>query len=145
MHYRIRGTNVQLVKTRRDESSGKAVSKPIGSANLLTGEINEKASEALTAEERKEVESWISRHQSIQRQKQELEFRTLPESLSRVASWVAEANPAVLSEHAAEVTEALKHLRKALDNRIEGKERPKMADRAEKKAERKRAKQSAAA
>jgi hypothetical protein len=145
MHYRIRGTNVQLVKTQPDPATGKAKSKPIGSANLLTGEINDKAADALSADERAQVEAWIARHQSIQRQKRELEYRTLPDALARVSSWIDEAELSTLKEHAEEVQGALRQLRKSLDQRLEGKERTPNPEKAEKRAERKRAKKPDAA
>jgi hypothetical protein len=117
MHFRLRGNNVQIVKTLPEEGTGRAKSQPIGSVSLATGEINEKAAAALTPEETQEVKAWVARHQAIQAQKREIEYRTLAETLTRMAGWVRDADRAVLEEHAEEVIQALRVLRRAIDRR----------------------------
>ena len=37
MHFRLRGNNLQIVKTVVDPETRKTISKPVGSANLLRG------------------------------------------------------------------------------------------------------------
>src|SRR5215212_3809968 len=111
MHFRVRGNNVQIVKTQPEAGTGKAVSKPIGSASLSTGEINEKAAAVLTPEETREVTEWIARHQAIQAQKREIEYHTLADTLTAMATWMRGADPKLLAEHADDVQVALRRVR----------------------------------
>ena len=117
MHFRLRGNNVQIVKSLPDEATGKEKTRPVASANLGTGEIKEKAPATLAPEETLAVKAWLVRHQTIQAQKREIEYRTLADTLSRVAGWVRDADQAVVEEHAEEVTLALRGLRRAIDRR----------------------------
>jgi len=116
MHFRRRGKNVQIVRSQPADETGKAVSTPIGSANLATGEIKEKAA-ALTPAETQEVKAWIARHQAIEAQKREVEYRTLADTLSEMVTWMRDADPKLLGEHADEVHKALGRVRKALDKK----------------------------
>lgn len=113
MHFRRRGSNVQIVKTQPGEK-GKAASKPIGSANIRTGEISAQAAAVLTPEETQEVKTWIARQTAIEAQKRELDYRCLAETLSSVASWIRSADPALLRDHADEVRSGLVQVRRNL-------------------------------
>jgi hypothetical protein len=118
MHFRRRGNNVQLVKTMPGEGGGKAQSKPVGSANLTTGEIKTRGDAVLTAEETAEVKAWIARSAAIEAQKRELDYRMLPEALASMAGWIANADAKLLGEHAEEVKAGLFRVRKALDRAL---------------------------
>jgi hypothetical protein len=118
MHFRRRGNSVQIVKTQPAAEGGKAVSRPIGSANLATGEISEQAAAALTPEETLEVKGWIARHQAVQTVKREIEYRTLADTLGEVAGWMRGADAKVLEEHADDVQQALRRVRRELDRRV---------------------------
>lgn len=113
MHFRRRGNNVQIVKTQPGEG-GKVSSRPVGSANIMTGVITAKAAESLTPEETQEVQAWIARHKSIEAQKREVEYRCLGEALSSMAAWARTADAALISEHAEEVRSGLLQLRRAI-------------------------------
>jgi hypothetical protein len=118
MHFRRRGNSVQIVKTQPAGEGGKAVSRPIGSANLATGEISEQAAAALTPEETLEVKGWITRHQAVQTAKREIEYRTLADTLGEVARWIRDADAKLLEEHAGDVRDALRRVRRELDRRV---------------------------
>ena len=115
MHFRIRGNSVQLVKTQPGEGDGKAVSKPVGSANLKTGEIKTKGSDSLTAEETAEVKAWMTRHRGLLEQKREVEYRLFGETLAGLASWIATADAKLIAEHDDEIRSGLQQVRRALD------------------------------
>src|SRR3712207_6306445 len=95
-HFRRRGKNVQIVKTQPADEGGKPISRPIGSANLASGEISEQAAAALTPEERREVKGWIARHRAVQTVRREIEYRTLADTLAEMARWMRDADAKVL-------------------------------------------------
>jgi NTP pyrophosphatase (non-canonical NTP hydrolase) len=113
MHLRRRGNSVQIVKSQPGDG-GKVVSRPIGSANLLTGEIGPNAMSALTSQEVQEVKDWIGRRQAVEAQRQEVEYRMLADRLTEIATWIQGADKKVLAEHADEVRESLGRVRLAL-------------------------------
>lgn len=88
MHYRIRGNNVQLVKTAQDPETGKAKSQPVGSANLITGELNDSAKEALSKSEVAEVKKWLKRRQEMIETRRMVEFSMLAERIGAVTAWL---------------------------------------------------------
>lgn len=115
MHFRIRGNNVQIVKTIPGEGGGKKVqSKPVGSANINTGEISERAKAALNPAEIAEVTAWIANHKATSGKRAELEFATLPERLREVTAWVRGVDPAALAAQTDDLLESIKGLRGAL-------------------------------
>lgn len=113
MHFRRRGNNVQIVKTQPGED-GKVTSRPIGSANIRTGEIGPQVAEALSEAEVQEVKAWITRQNAIAAQKSELEYRCLPETLASVTGWIRTADPKLLREHAEDIRVGVLQLRRAL-------------------------------
>jgi hypothetical protein len=118
MHFRIRGNNVQLVKTVADPESGKAKSAPVGSVNLLTGKINERALEALSSEEVVEVETWLDKKRDLDQRKRQLEAETLPLTLSDVATWINEADRSAVAELAEEIQFGMAEVRRALTAKL---------------------------
>lgn len=118
MHFRIRGNNVQLVKTMTDPESGKAKSAPVGSVNLASGKINERALEALTSDEVVEVENWIERKRELDQRRRQLEAETLPLTLGEVVTWINEADRAAVAELAEEIQFGLGEVRRALTTKL---------------------------
>jgi hypothetical protein len=114
MHFRIRGNNVQIVKTVPGEAGRKVQSKPIGSANINTGEISERAKAALSAAEMEEVKTWIANHKATAGKRGELEFATLPERLREVAVWARGASAATLAPQTDSILESIRTLRSVL-------------------------------
>jgi hypothetical protein len=114
MHFRIRGNNVQIVKTMPGEAGKKVQSKPVGSANINTGEISERAKAALSAAEIEEVKAWIANHKASASKRGELEFATLPERLREIVAWARGADAATLAPQTDAVLEAVRSLRSVL-------------------------------
>ena len=114
MHFRIRGNNVQIVKTVPGEGGKKVQSKPIGSANINSGEISDRAKAALSPAEIEEVNAWIANHKASAGKRAELEFATLSERIREVTTWVRAAEAASLAPQTDEILEALRGLRGAL-------------------------------
>lgn len=114
MHYRVRGNSVQLVKTVREDGSDKMQSRPVGSINLVTGELNAAALAALTPEEVTEARAWIANRSSVRERCFELEFLTLSARLNELSDWVRRADEALLAPHLDDVTDALMTLRRTL-------------------------------
>lgn len=117
MHFRVRGTNVQIVRSVTDPATGKAKSQPIGSASLKTGEISEKAMAVLTPAEVTEAQAWIARQREIEGRRRELEFESLPTLLSGLREWVLQADAAKIDPARDEVMRGLGRLRAALSGR----------------------------
>ncbi len=114
MHFRIRGNNVQIVKTVPGEGGKKVQSKPIGSANINSGEISDRAKAALSPAEIEEVNAWIANHKATSGKRAELEFATLAERLRDVTGWIRSAEAATLAPQTDEILEAVRGLRGAL-------------------------------
>lgn len=117
MHFRVRGSNVQIVRSDPDPATGKAKSQPVGSANLKTAKISQRALAVLTPAEVTEVEAWLTRQREIEARRRELEFESLPAALSTLREWVLEAEPAKIDPLREEVMRGLAQLRGALSGR----------------------------
>ncbi len=111
MHFRLRGNNVQIVRTETDPATKKRLSKPVGSANLTTGEIGDKARAALTPAEVKEVEAWLARQAELRTKRMEVDFQMLPQTLQAMAEWVRGSDSKAVLESAEEVSNAMGRLR----------------------------------
>ena len=118
MHFRIRGNNVQLVKSVPDPATGKAVSKPVGSINLANGSLNSAAKEALSPEEVAGVETWLAKKQDIDRRKRQIEAEMLPTTIGDMIQWTREATPTAVAELAEEILFGLKDLQSAIAARL---------------------------
>jgi hypothetical protein len=111
MHYRIRGNNVQLVKTVVDKKTLKPQSAPVGSANLATGVLNDSALSALTPDEVAEVRTWIQDQQQLVVLRSELEARSLAKAIGDVGIWLKTADKKKAGEVVREVEYAFKTFR----------------------------------
>ena len=81
MHFRVRGNNVQIIKTVKDGTTGKAKSVPVGSASLTTGTIKNDALAKLSENEHNEVRAWVDKRMSIIKQDLEVRLALLPDML----------------------------------------------------------------
>jgi hypothetical protein len=118
MHFRVRGNNVQLVKSVMDPATGKAISRPVGSINLASGTLNNAAKESLSPEEIAGVESWMARKQEIDRRKRQVEAEMLPTTIGDIIQWSKEASPAAVTDLAEEILFGLKDLQSAIAARL---------------------------
>lgn len=117
MHFRVRGNNVQIVRSETDPATNKAKSQPIGSASLKTGEISATALAALTPAEVVEAQTWLARQRDLEHRRRELEFDELPGKLAALRDWVRQADPAQVDPARDEVMRSLGRLRAALAGR----------------------------
>lgn len=122
MHFRVRGSNVQIVRSDLDPATGKAKSQPVGSVNLKSAKISERARAVLTPAEVTEVETWLKRQREVEARRRELEFESLPTMLSALRDWVREVEPAKIDPLREEVMLGLAQLRGALSGRGKRKE-----------------------
>jgi hypothetical protein len=118
MHFRVRGTNVQLVKSVTDPKTGKAVSKPIGSLNIGTGTLSPAAKEHLSADEVAQAEVWLAKKMDIERRKRQIEAEALATTLGDMIQWTKEASVAEVTELADEILFGLKDLKSAIANKL---------------------------
>lgn len=121
MHFRIRGNNLQIVKTVVDPATRKTVSKPVGSANLIRNEIGEQARAALTEAELQEVETWIARHKAQTEKRRELEFQTIAATLMSVAEWVQNAEAEQIEPYLGDIENGIRQLRFSLARKAQKK------------------------
>lgn len=117
MHFRVRGNNVQIVKTVDDPATGRAVSKPVGSANLASGVVGPRVREALSPQELAEVEAWLARQRDLAARRLELDFQFLPQTLGTIAAWVQTASEEQVEPYREEVLGAMQRLRFRLSRR----------------------------
>jgi hypothetical protein len=118
MHFRIRGNNVQLVKTVADPSTGKTTSRPIGSANLTTGRISERAAQSLSGDDVTVVERWLSDRRELEAKRRHFAAQALPMTLADVVRWVNEAESDDVKAIAEELQFAMADLRRALTQKL---------------------------
>lgn len=118
MHFRRRGNHIQIVKTQPQAGTGRAVSRPVGSINLQTGQVRAKEGTGLTEAEIVEAQAYVARQRALEAQRSELEYRMLGQTLGEVAGWIATADAALVAEHAEEVRAGLQQLRRALDRAV---------------------------
>lgn len=116
MHFRIRGNNVQIVRTMTDEATMKVISRPVGSVNLRTGEMTDATKASLNSSEIKEAMAWVDRYKSLVEKKQELEFQTLALRIREVAAWVRNTKSDNISVLADDLLDAIRELRTSLSN-----------------------------
>ena len=124
MHYRVRGNNVQIVKTVIDGESGKAKSKPVGSLNLGNGQLSLLARQNLTQEDVASVEKWYEQRQDLERRKRKLEAERFQFTVGDLIQWVKEASAEEVKAASSDFIFALNDLRTALaakckDNKVD--------------------------
>lgn len=114
MHFRVRGNNVQIVKTDVDKKTLQSKSVPAGSANIRTGVLSDELLSKLTEKEVLEVRRWIEARQRINALRQEVEAHQLPARIEEAAAWLASADPAKVADVAQEIEGAIGKLRRVM-------------------------------
>lgn len=112
MHFRVRGNHVQLLKPVHDEAAGRTKPTLVGAANLMTGQLNEKAEATLSAEEKTEVVTWLEQRLSLDRKRGELAALTLADTLNTAAAYLPEMAPELAKGLVAEVLAASQRFRR---------------------------------
>ena len=114
MHFRVRGNNVQIVKTDVDKKTLQSKSVPAGSANIKTGVLSDELLSKLTEKEVQEVRRWIEARQRINALRQEVEAHQLPARIEEATAWLAGAEPAKVADIAQEIERAVGKLRRTM-------------------------------
>jgi len=117
MHFRFRGSNVQIVKSRMNPETGKAKSVPVGSINRATLAVSDKLAASCSPAELREIETWVTRYRSVDGLKRKVAALTLPEQISAAIEWLDEADEKEVSEIAEDLIAATTVLRRALSKR----------------------------
>lgn len=117
MHFRFRGSNVQIVKSRMDPKTGKAKSVPLGSINRATLAVSERLSASCSPAELREIESWVKRYQLVDGLKRKVAALTLPEQIAVAIEWLDEADDREVAAVAEDLIAATTVLRRALSKR----------------------------
>ena len=111
MHFRERGQIVQVIRTTYDKGSKKGKNEIVGRLAMPNPVISDDLQNALTAEERGEVESWIKGYGHVQALRRELAAHTLAENLRLAEEWFRGHKSDDARGVAAGVLEAWVHLR----------------------------------
>ena len=114
MQFRERGQIVQIIRTSRDSRSKKSKNEIVGRLAKSNPRVSETLQAALSAEERKEVDSWLASHASLERLKRELAVRNLPEQMALAEAWFADQQSDDARVLAASLLPAWHHLRGVL-------------------------------
>lgn len=114
MHFRVRGNNVQVVKTVVDKKTLRSKSVPVGSANIGTGVLSEQLLSALTDEEIGEVRRWIESRQKTLKLRREVEARLLDQHIYDAIQWVKEAPAPVAREVVKEALTAMRSFQRTV-------------------------------
>ena len=113
MHFRIRGNNVQVVKTEADET-GKKRSVAVGSFKRQSSEIPSELSEKLSKDEISEVLNWMEFNAHANSLKAKAAAFGLPEQIALAAEWLNSVDKEEATFVVDSVLESLRLLRKAL-------------------------------
>jgi hypothetical protein len=112
MHFRIRGNHVQLIKPVHDEEAGRTKSTPVGSANLATGQLNDKATANLSDTEKAEVAAWLEQRRALDHKKAELTALMLADTLNTATAHLPEMEPELAKTIVADVLAASQNFRR---------------------------------
>lgn len=114
MQFRERGQVVQIIRTSRDARSKKGKNEIVGRLAKSNPQVSETLQAALSTEERKEVDSWLASHATLERLKRELAVRNLPEQMALAEAWFADQKDDAARVLAATLIPAWVRLRVAL-------------------------------
>ena len=117
MHFRFRGNNIQVVKSKPEGSTGKAKSVPIGSINRATLAISDALRGNCSSTELKEIEAWVKRYQAVDDLKYKYAALTLPEQIAVAIRWFETATPVEAYQVVDDTLTATTALRKVLSKR----------------------------
>jgi len=118
VHFRIRGNNVQLIRTVTDPTTNKARLANVGFASLISGELNARARENLSPDELAVVSTWIERRREIKDKELALTALTLPETIDEVIGWVQRAEKGEVEAIAEHLASAMRDLRRTIDQKL---------------------------
>jgi hypothetical protein len=90
MHFRERGQIIQVIRTVYDAGSKKGKNEIVGRLTKSNPQVSDELKAALTADERKELATWMQGHATIVRLNRELAVRTLAERLALAEEWFAD-------------------------------------------------------
>ncbi len=114
MHFRVRGNNVQIIKTVTNELTGKAKSVPIGSANLITGKITPKASQNLSQQEQEEAMLWVKKRMSLLKKELEVNLALLPDVLENYTIAIRQGKVTLSAEELTRLEKAARIFRRTV-------------------------------
>jgi len=117
MHFRFRGNNIQVVKSKPEGSTGKAKSVPIGSINRATLAISDALRGNCSSTELKEIEAWVKRYQAVDDLKYKYAALTLAEQIAAAIRWFETATPVEAYQVVDDTLTATTALRKVLSKR----------------------------
>ncbi len=117
MHFRFRGNNIQVVKSKPEGVKGKAKSVPLGSINRATLAISDKLRGNCSSTELKEIEAWVKRYQAVDELKLKHAALTLPEQMAAATRWLKTASPVEARQVADDILTTTAALRKVLNRR----------------------------
>lgn len=113
MHFRIRGNNVQVVKSEADES-GKKRPLAVGSFKRQSTEIPAELSDKLSKEELAEVKSWMEFNAHANATKAKAAAFGLPEQIALTAEWLNSVDKTEATFVVDSILESMRVLRKAM-------------------------------
>lgn len=90
MNFKESGRFVQIIRSTGDRGTKKGKNEIVGRLIRANPQVSKELNAALSADERKEVASWIARHASVERLKRQLAVHTLPEQLSLAEEWFSQ-------------------------------------------------------
>jgi hypothetical protein len=117
MHFRFRGNNIQVVKSRADEATGKSKSVPVGSINRATLKISDKLRNECSSQELQEIETWVKRYRNVDDVKRKHAALTLPEQMSVAIQWFKQAGAEEARAAAEDLVVTMARLRRVLGRR----------------------------
>lgn len=118
MHFRIRGNNIQVVRSQPDPETGKAKSVPLGSINRPTLRISDKLSQNCSPEELEKIKTWVRRRHALESLRQRVAALTLPEQVDLAVTWFEGASQNEETRSIADdIIVSLVALRRALNRR----------------------------
>ena len=111
MFFRLRGNNVQLVKSIEVESGNKK-SVPIGSINLINGNKKIKDGIKLNKDDEKEISQWMDERKVIDELQKKLNALTIDEKIQQVANDINSKNVQITSNQFEKISESFRTLRR---------------------------------
>lgn len=120
MHFRTRGNTLQFARElpQRGQEVDIQSMPGAGTANMVTGEINEFVKGSLTEEETAEIRAYLDRSKGAFSKRQELELATLADRIKEIAQSLRLADDEVVSTYGDGIMQAMGMLRQALTRRI---------------------------
>lgn len=117
MYFRLRGNNIQVVKSQPDPETGKAKSVPLGSINRATLAISDKLRSHCSPEELQEIAAWVNRYRAVDDFKRKHAAMTLPEQMAAATQWIANASAEEARQAADDILAPMTQLRRVLARR----------------------------